>query len=272
MVLAGALLDRVQHWPVFSAAPALFTMTPALLGLKGNLEMTLASRLSTLANVANKDAVACVRESAGANLALIQVQAVVVGALAALAPIAAAYALGQQAIDGRIALLLLASSILTASAAGLILGAIMLVVVTLACKYGVNPDNVATPIAAALGDLVTLALLASTSSTMLVPVVQQGDFRVTTAVLALLTSVPFAWKMAGKHSNTKEVLKVGWGPVLGAMIISSLGGRILERAIRKYPAMAAYQPVINGVAGNLVREPVTTFQGNASCNTGFRSS
>ena len=36
------------------------------------------------------------------------------------------------------------------------------------------------------------------------------------------------------------------------MVISSFGGTILNQTITKYPKVAAYQPVINGVAGNLV--------------------
>jgi len=48
MVAAGIVLDTVQHWTVFKEINELFILVPALLGLKGNLEMTLASRLSTL--------------------------------------------------------------------------------------------------------------------------------------------------------------------------------------------------------------------------------
>jgi solute carrier family 41 len=48
MVLAGLLLNLVQHWQLFTEVPEVFILVPALLGLKGNLEMTLASRLSTL--------------------------------------------------------------------------------------------------------------------------------------------------------------------------------------------------------------------------------
>ena len=39
-----------QHWDVFVHVSEVFIMVPALLGLKGNLEMTLASRLSTQVN------------------------------------------------------------------------------------------------------------------------------------------------------------------------------------------------------------------------------
>ena len=37
----------MQHWKVFMDVKEVFILVPALLGLKGNLEMTLASRLST---------------------------------------------------------------------------------------------------------------------------------------------------------------------------------------------------------------------------------
>lgn len=37
----------LQHWEVFKNVTEVFILVPALLGLKGNLEMTLASRLST---------------------------------------------------------------------------------------------------------------------------------------------------------------------------------------------------------------------------------
>nr|XP_025716057.1 solute carrier family 41 member 3 [Callorhinus ursinus]XP_025716058.1 solute carrier family 41 member 3 [Callorhinus ursinus] len=44
---AGVLLNYFQHWPVFVEVKDLLTLVPPLVGLKGNLEMTLASRLST---------------------------------------------------------------------------------------------------------------------------------------------------------------------------------------------------------------------------------
>ena len=42
-------------------------------------------------------------------------------------------------------------------------GSVMVVVVLLSRKCNINPDNVATPIAASLGDLTTLSLLAGIS-------------------------------------------------------------------------------------------------------------
>ncbi len=45
--------------------------------------------------------------------------------------------------------------------------------------------------------------------------------------------------------------------VLSAMVISSFGGKILNKTVADFPEVAAYQPVINGVAGNLVSVQVS---------------
>ncbi|XP_073745975.1 solute carrier family 41 member 3 [Callorhinus ursinus] len=47
MLTAGLVMNIIQHWPVFVEVKDLLTLVPPLVGLKGNLEMTLASRLST---------------------------------------------------------------------------------------------------------------------------------------------------------------------------------------------------------------------------------
>ncbi|TNN40470.1 Solute carrier family 41 member 2 [Liparis tanakae] len=94
-VSAGMVLDIVQHWEAFQYITEIFILVPALLGLKGNLEMTLASRLST---------------------AVLMIWC--------------------------------------------IMGFIMVGVIVGSKKTGINPDNVATPIAASFGDLITLAILA----------------------------------------------------------------------------------------------------------------
>jgi len=106
MVGAGLLLDTVQHWEVYRELPELFIMVPALIGLKGNLEMTLASRLSTHANLGHLDTIEQIVAMGRANLALLQVQGVVVGALAACLATAMAWAgdPGQawQGSDGQV--------------------------------------------------------------------------------------------------------------------------------------------------------------------------
>merc|ERR1719167_1913753 len=122
MLFAGVLLDNVKDWDVFNQTPELFILVPALLGLKGNLEMTLASRLSTMANMGRLDGPAAgTMEVYRSNLALIQFQAVVVGTLAAVFAMVIAW-LPTAHFDGRQALLLLVSGVATAATASFVLG------------------------------------------------------------------------------------------------------------------------------------------------------
>ena len=92
-----------------------------------------------------------------------QAQALVVAALASIAAVVFGWILDGH-FDVHHAWLLGASSLVTASLASLILGSVMVGVILLSRKCGINPDNVATPIAASLGDLTTLALLSTISS------------------------------------------------------------------------------------------------------------
>nr|XP_056716121.1 solute carrier family 41 member 3 isoform X1 [Euleptes europaea] len=251
MVLAGMVLDYVQHWEVFKTITEVFILVPALLGLKGNLEMTLASRLSTAANTGQLDDPHEQWKMATCNLALIQTQATVVGLLAAVVAVLFK-AIAKGYVELNQAAMLCASSVTTAFIAALSLGLVMIGVIVGARKVGINPDNVATPIAASLGDLITLSLLAGISSTLFKYIDVSYLSPLICAVFIVM--IPLWVAIAKQSPPIAEVLKSGWQPVIVAMSISSIGGLILNKTVTQpnFEGMAIFTPVINGVGGNLV--------------------
>jgi solute carrier family 41 len=90
---------------------------------------------------------------------VLKAQAIVVGLLASFAAILLSLVRDGQ-FSATHALILVSGSICTASMATLLLAAVMMCVILLSTKFRINPDNIATPLAASLGDLVTLLILA----------------------------------------------------------------------------------------------------------------
>ncbi|KAK9889165.1 hypothetical protein WA026_004446 [Henosepilachna vigintioctopunctata] len=250
MVAASLLLDKVQHWPVYQNVSEVYILVPALLGLKGNLEMTLASRLSTHANIGHFDIPKMRFNLILGNLSLILCQATVVGFLASIVAVILGW-VPSGVINFRHVLLLCASSVVTALGASFILGLVMIGVILLSKTFNINPDNVATPIAASLGDLTTLTCLSWLASSYHSTIDENIWYSLISIVVALLLIPLWAW-MASREKHSQQVLCSGWTPVISAMIISSLGGLILDYTVAKFKGVAVFELVINGVGGNLV--------------------
>ncbi|SAM02658.1 hypothetical protein [Absidia glauca] len=249
LVVAGVLMDEYQHWDVFLRTPELFILLPILLNLKGNLEMILASRFSTSANMGDLDYGPVRRSLVIGNLALLQVQALLAGAVAGFA----SFALGlitrpNSVISYYECIYMTSSSMVSASFSSAVLGVFMCALILICRRFHVNPDNIACPLASATGDIVTLILLAGCA------VVLQGhmDSLLSTFVfLAMFAMVPLFGYIVWTNKHLKDLLFVGWTPIVCAMVISSFAGVVLEQYVEKYKGVALLTPVLIGVAGNL---------------------
>ncbi|XP_003380243.1 solute carrier family 41 member 1 [Trichinella spiralis] len=262
---AGLVLDYVQHWMVFTKIPEMFILVPALLGLKGNLEMTLASRLSTMANMGLLDNQSERSALLVANLCLIETQANVISLFASFLAI-----LLRWITNGEKLMLKSLNSTVRAKTKNIRNSftmnslceiSLVMISVILLCRYfGINPDNVATPIAASLGDLVTLTMLAYIGSFYLL-IIGRPTIVCTLIIFGLIALLPVCFLGSWKNKDTKEVVLNGFSPIICSMLISSIicalclfsgSGFILGRSVTQFKGIAVFQPIINGIGGNLV--------------------
>ncbi|KAI8809092.1 solute carrier family 41 member 1 [Cladochytrium replicatum] len=250
LILTGTLLDSVQTWPVFKALSSLFILVPTLLGLKGNLEMNLASRLSTVANMGVLDHPTARWSVVFGNLCLLQIQASCVAGISAVWSLFLGGVLSSDSATDNAgnAALLAASAIVTACAASGVLGLAMCLVVIVCRLIDVDPDNIAAPIAASLGDLITLVTLSGTSSLLFSYLNTPINV---VLIVFILSCLPFWVFLVLQNEYVREVLNTGWSPLFAAMFISTFGGVIFESFLDKFVGLGLLVPVLNGVCGNL---------------------
>lgn len=171
------------------------------------------------------------------NLAVMQVQAIVLGFIAGTATALTVvgnsgevliivlyfqntYSMTTLQMHIDRVFLIVSTSITTASFASFGLGSLMIMLITIAHRNRINPDNIATPIAASLGDITTLGLLALIGSVHLL--IRQSSFPLLNALIVVLflDIIPIAMFLSTKESTAFDVLKHGWYAVISALIIS----------------------------------------------------
>ena len=214
--------------------------------------MTLAARLSTQANLGNLDKPSQQWKMGIGNVILIQCQAIVVALLGAMIAVFVNI-VREWRFQVDHCLLICATSLITASITGLLLASLMIVVIIIARKTGVNPDNCSTLFAAFLGDISAVLMLALSARALFMIRYDYNMFWVApTTIGFFLTILPFFIYLAKNNEYTKDVIKRGWYPIIIAMVISSLGGFIFDFAVSIFETIAIFQPIINGVGANLV--------------------
>lgn len=250
---AGLVLAKVKDWPVFKTVSQLFILVPSLLGLKGNLDMCLASRLCTQANLGNMNGAREITKMIIGNIALVQIQAIVAAILVSIfAVVVDAIAEGNKYdFKWEHCLLLAASSVSTATSSCFILDFVMIAVIMVSYRCKMNPDNLATPLAASVGDVVSLSVLSAIASSLF----QRIETQIWVLYVILgcyLLVLPFWVYVVLRNKYTRNVLTSGWVPVLSALFISGFGGLILDRVVDEFYGFVIFQPIINGIGGNLV--------------------
>jgi solute carrier family 41 len=106
------------------------------------------------------------------------------------------------------------------------------------------PDNIAPPIAACLGDLVTLCLFGAVSAALINLVNTPVPF---VLILLVLLSSAFCTLVTYRNPFVKDLITQGWSPLFGAMVISSGTGIVLDIFSSRYEGFPILAIVISGL-------------------------
>lgn len=282
LLFTGELFAKISHWNAMTSINELIAIVLAILNLKGNIEMNLSARLGTAANMGDLDVPSTRNALILGNLALIQVQAAVVSFVAACFPflLSAIFpGLGEESpkslspdtrslfhysrmpgLDhshrgpptgvsksGFNEFMVVASTAMSSSClSAILLGSFMSGLVVLCRKLGRDPDNIAPPIAACLGDLVTMSLLGAMSTVLTLGIATAAPYAVVAAVT--LFAIMCA-SIVRQNEHVRPLLSAGWTPLLGAMVIASASGIVLDAFVSRYEGYAILGVAFGGIPG-----------------------
>jgi mgtE-like transporter len=150
-VFAGTLFGHSTE--SLEMLPGLIVLVPALIGLRGNINTTLGSRLGSAVHMGlitrgdflNDE----MKENIKASLTLSILMSFIAGLLAYL----------TTSIWGRSSWKIIPIAVLAGSLAGLFLAFITIAIILYSFRRGLDPDNVTGPSLSTFGDLITLGCI-----------------------------------------------------------------------------------------------------------------
>jgi solute carrier family 41 len=253
LALCGSLLAEVQVWSVYHDMEELLVLVPVLLGMKDNVVMTMASRLTTAAAVGEMDTLEDTWQATKANVCVMQTQSMAIAGIATvLVLLVDAVPGGLPVPDATGTLALFTAAIAALSLATLAVGSIAVSVIQLSRALGVDPDNVVTPVVGSVGDLVALYVLSCVGA-WVNDARRAGDVGVLVGVLlACLLWAAYCVHSVARDEVGSGVLTTSWVPIIGAFGMSFTAGLFLDQGVQGYADLSLLLPVMNGMGGNMV--------------------
>lgn len=152
-VIAGIIFSGMTN--ELQLIPGLIVITPAVLGMRGNISCTLGSRLGTAIHmglITRIDNNPELLNNVSGSLLLSLILSIVLGALGHYVTLA----LGLESA-GAFVLILIA--VIAGVTSGIILSVVAVLLALGMFRFGFDPDNVVTPAIATIGDIVSMFML-----------------------------------------------------------------------------------------------------------------
>jgi solute carrier family 41 len=104
-------------------------------------------------------------------------------------------------------------------------------------------DNIVPPITSCLSDLVTMFLLGAMSTVLTLWIGTAAPY----VVIAVVTLCAIAAvSVVRRNEHVRPLLSTGWSPLLGAVVVSSASGRVLDAFVGRYEGYAMLAVAFGG--------------------------
>lgn len=249
---AGLFLNKAQRWTVFREETVFYMLLATVMAFKTNLEATFAARLSTCSNLGSMKTWPKKLQAFIGNLALVQTQSIIFGFMAS------ALVLGCDALQaGQLLPLVVCLRLLATSMAAIFLNEclssiLILAVVELSERAGVNPDNVSTLIGAMFGDFSSVLFVSVGASYFHSMGGKDVEWIFITIIVTLTSLLPFTIYISNANPFTKGMFLATHIPLALAVSVATISGLVFEHAVQSFARIAIYQAVVNGVSVNLM--------------------
>eukprot|EP00834_Sanchytrium_tribonematis_P001035 NODE_22_length_42145_cov_1.310612.p9 type:complete len:395 gc:universal NODE_22_length_42145_cov_1.310612:35865-34681(-) len=246
-ILSKLELSEIELGLPFRVLEQLTILVPVLNNLNGNFELNLSCRLGTCANSGEMKFSKSRLVIFKGNLIFMLLQSIVLGIFCGSFAIVISGVVGILT-SVRQYMVLTLSTILTVLCGSLVLGTFMNSLIVMCVYFNIDPDNIAAPIACALGDATTLIFF-----TLLTNVCMKD----TSGILCFITIcalLALAYRLFLESDNIEsEYLhpRSMWSyiPYLLGVCITTFSGLALDEGLDKYKGLASLAPVINGLSG-----------------------
>eukprot|EP00835_Amoeboradix_gromovi_P002200 NODE_119_length_18895_cov_0.454990.p6 type:complete len:400 gc:universal NODE_119_length_18895_cov_0.454990:6981-5782(-) len=246
-VLSKLELSDVQVGIPFKILKQLTVLVPVMSNLNGNFELNLSCRLGTCANNGKLINASSRMQIYKGNLIFMIFQSIVLGIFCASFAVVVSGMVGILS-SLRELIILTVSSILTVVSGSIVLGTFMNSLIIQCVSAGLDPDNIAAPIACAFGDATTLIFFILITNLFLLDSNGVVSFVVLLLLIALAFFANFQLDNVGyEWLHSKSI----WAylPYIASICITTFCGLALEQELENFNGLASIAPVIDGLSG-----------------------
>ncbi|UXI15874.1 RNA binding protein fox-1 2 [Sarcoptes scabiei] len=246
---AGLKLFEANSLESFKQMKGVIALVPVLMDFKGNLEITMASRLSTLANTSDQmhtfDGFLKIIKQ---NFILIECQATVVSFAAVI--ITTFYLILDQTLQSFERLISLFA--IAFSTASLTCSLVVTLISGFIMISGFDPDGIATSLASSLGDCLTVLTFIFFTDVFYKQEAHQNFWSYSAIITLFIVICPILFYGLIKEPNARSLFIQCWPPLILSTLISMVSGFLFDNVNEKFKQTSLLMPMIGGFVGNSI--------------------